>query len=141
MGTYAIVKMKNPDLAGELNALLKAKYKLDYLVYNKIDFGLFLSKEMFNANLEFLNNDVTGKKQLESYPRPISPSTYESILFGAGNCFGNFGCFTVKLRNLSEIDMINIKAISKFSRTKDFKKYISIVKSENFEELLMIKSN
>lgn len=139
MGTYAIIKLKNSNQATEINSLLKEKYNLKYNVYKNVDFGLFHSQEMFNADLDFINNDEEGKKLLTSYNRPISAETYKSILFGAGNCFGDIGSYCVKLNNLTDEDIVKIKVLVKFSRTKDFRKYINIVKSQNFEELIKIK--
>lgn len=85
MNNHAIVKMKNPEQAFELNGLLKSKYKI--------------MAEAFNTS----------------------------------------GILEVELHNVNDSIKPVILAIIKFSRTKNFNRYINIVKSENFEQLLKIK--
>jgi uncharacterized protein YbaP (TraB family) len=57
------------------------------------------------------------------------------------NCeaFSSAGCLIVELNNIHDTTKPIILAIVKFSRTKYFNQYISVVKSENFEELIKIK--
>ena len=85
MNNHAIVKMKNPEQAIELNGLLKSKYKI--------------MAEAFNTS----------------------------------------GILEVELHNVNDSIKPVILATIKFSRTKNFNRYINIVKSDNFEQLLKIK--
>ncbi|MCT2410038.1 hypothetical protein NZD88_20980 [Chryseobacterium antibioticum] len=85
MNNYAIIKMKNPEQALELNDLLKSKYKIE------------------------------------------------------NETFSNSGSFIVELNDINDTTKPIILALVKFSRTKNFNRYISVVKSQNFEELLKFK--
>ncbi|WP_343658811.1 hypothetical protein [Chryseobacterium sp.] len=109
MGTYAVIYLEKTEKAAEVNELLKTRYKLKYEMYNGVEYGIFFTEEMFEENLRFMNEDEEGKKNPPHYTRPISRETYHSLLFGAGNCFGDIGtaCFkfpvlTKRICNISE---------------------------------------
>lgn len=51
MGTYAIIYLKKPEMAKEVNNLLKEKYNLTYESYNGIEYGIFFTQEMFDEDL------------------------------------------------------------------------------------------
>lgn len=139
MGTYSIIYLRKPEMAKEVNELLKEKYNLEYEKYNGVDYGIFFTQEMFDEDLRFMNEDEDGKKNLTHYERPISKETYYSLLFGAGNCFGDIGTFCVKISYVTEEDVNTIKALQEFSKTPEFKKYINCSKSKNLLMLLNIK--
>ena len=64
MGTYSIIYLRNPEMAKEVNELLKEKYNLEYEKYNGVDYGIFFTQEMFDEDLRFLNEDEEGIKIL-----------------------------------------------------------------------------
>lgn len=138
MGTYAIIYLRKPEMANEINRLLKEKYNLEYENYNGVDYGIFFTQEMFDEDLRFMNEDEEGKTNFPHYKRPISKETYYWLLFGAGNCFGNIGTFCMKISSLMEEDLKVIKALQEFSKTPEFKKYINFSKSKNIRRLLSI---
>ena len=136
MGTYSIIYLRNPEMAKEVNELLKEKYYLEYENYNGIDYGIFFTQEMFDEDLRFLNEDEEGIKNLTYYERPISKETYYLLLFGIGNCFGDIGTFCVKISCVTEEDVKTIKALQEFSKTPEFKKFVNVSKSKNIGRLL-----
>jgi hypothetical protein len=139
VGTYAIIYLKKPEMAKEVNNLLKEKYNLTYESYNGIEYGIFFTQEMFDEDLRFMNEDEVGKQNLSHYQRPISKETYYSLLFGIGNCFGDIGTFCVKISCIAEEKINTIKALQEFSKTPEFKKYVNIRKSKNLRLLLNTK--
>lgn len=136
MGTYSIIYLRNPEMAKEVNELLKEKYNLEYEKYNGVDYGIFFTQEMFDEDLRFLNEDEEGIKNLTHYERPISKETYYLLLFGIGNCFGDIGTFCVKISCVTEEDVKTIKALQEFSKTPEFKKFVNVSKSKNIGRLL-----
>lgn len=138
MGTYAIIYLRKPKMANEVNGLLKEKYNLEYENYNGVDYGIFFTQEMFDEDLRFMNEDEEGKANFPHYKRPISKETYYWLLFGAGNYFGDIGTFCIKISSLMEEDLKVIKALQEFSKTPEFKKYINFSKSKNIRRLLSI---
>ena len=139
MGTYSIIYLRKPEMAKEVNELLKEKYNFKYENYNGIEYGIFFTQEMFDEDLRFMNEDEEGKANLPHYKRPISKETYYSLLFGAGNCFEGIGTFCIKISSLMEEDLIIIKALQEFSTTPEFKKYVNFKKSKNLQRLLKCK--
>jgi hypothetical protein len=136
MGTYSIIYLRKPEMAKEVNELLKEKYNLEYEKYNGIEYGIFFSLEMFDEDLRFMNEDEEGRNNLPHYQRPISKETYYCLLFGAGNCFGDIGTFCVKISCVTEEDIKTIKTLQEFSKTPEFKKYVNFSKSKNLRRLL-----
>lgn len=136
MGTYAIIYLKKNEKAEEINNLLKEKYNLEYKVHNGVDYGIFFTQEMFDEDLRFMNEDEEGKTNLPHYERPISRETYYSLLFGAGNCFGDIGTVCIKISCITEGDIQTIKILQEFSKTAEFKKYVNFRKSKNLQRLL-----
>lgn len=136
MGTYSIIYLRKPEMAKEVNELLKEKYYLEYENYNGIDYGIFFTQEMFDEDLRFMNEDEEGKTNLPHYERPISKETYRSLLFGAGNYFGDIGTFCIKISCVIEEDIKTVRALQEFSKTPEFKKYINFSKSKNLQRLL-----
>ncbi len=136
MATYSIIYLRKPEMAKEVNELLREKYNLEYRNYNGVDYGIFFTQEMFDEDLRFMNEDEEGKTNLPHYERPISKETYYSLLFGAGNCFGDIGTFCVKISCVTEEDIKTIKTLQEFSKTPEFKKYVNFRKSKNLRRLL-----
>jgi hypothetical protein len=139
MGTYSIIYLKKPEMAKEVNNLLKEKYNLKYESYNGIEYGIFFTQEMFDEDLRFMNKDEEGKQNLSHYQRPISKETYHLLLFGIGNCFGDIGTFCVKISCIAEEEIKTIKVLQEFFKTPEFKKYVNIRKSKNLRQLLNTK--
>ena len=139
MGTYSIIYLKKPEMAVEVNNLLKNNYQLEYETYNGVEYGIFFTEEMFGEDLRFMNEEEEGKTNLPHFERPISKKTYYSLLFGAGNCFGDIGTFCVKLSCILEKDVPLIRVLQKFSKTPEFRKYINFKKSKNLQRLLNVK--
>ena len=50
MGTYSIIYLRKPEMAKEVNELLKEKYYLEYENHNGIDYGIFFTQEMFDED-------------------------------------------------------------------------------------------
>lgn len=136
MGTYSIIYLKKPEMANEVNELLKEKYYLEYENHNGIDYGIFFTQEMFDEDLRFMNEDKEGKNNLPHYERPISKETYRSLLFGIGNCFGDIGTFCIKISCVIEEDIKTVRALQEFSKTPEFKKYVNFSNSKNLQRLL-----
>ena len=136
MGTYSIIYLRKPEMAKEVNELLKEKYNLKYKKYTGVDYGIFFTQEMFDEDLRFMNEDEEGKINLPHYKRPIAKETYRLLLFGIGNCFGDIGTFCVKISSLMEEDLKVIKVLQEFSKTPEFKKYVNFSKSKNIRKLL-----
>lgn len=139
MGTYSIIYLKKAENAIEINQLLKKQYNLKYETYNGVEYGLFFSQEMFDEDLRYMNEDEEGKSNLPHFKRPISKETYYSLIFGAGNCFGDIGTVCIKISSISEKDIDAIGALQKFSKTLEFKKLINFRKSKNLQRLLQTK--
>ncbi|MFC4380696.1 MULTISPECIES: hypothetical protein [Flavobacteriales] len=139
MGTYSIIYLKKPENAKEINELLKEKYNLKYETYNGIEYGLFFSQEMFDEDLRYMNEEKEGFSNLPHFKRPISKETYYSLIFGAGNCFGDIGTVCIKISSISEKDIDTIRSLQEFSKTPEFKKLINFRKSKNLQRLLQTK--
>ena len=140
MGTYAIIYLRKPEMAKEVNELLKETSSLEYENYNGVDYGIFFTQEMFDEDLRFMNEDEDGKNNLSHFERPISKETYYSLLFGMKNCFGDIGTFCIKISCVTEEDVKTIKVLQEFSKTPEFKKYVNYSKSQNIRRLLHTKT-
>ncbi|WP_126652171.1 hypothetical protein [Chryseobacterium aureum] len=140
MGTYSIIYLRKPEMATEVNNLLKENYNIEYERYNGVDYGVFFTQEMFDEDLRFVNEDEDGKADLPHFKRPISKETYHSLLFGPENVFGDIGTYCTKISSIREEDIEVIKALQKFSKTPLFKKYIDLRRSKNLKRLLTIQS-
>jgi hypothetical protein len=136
MGTYSIIYLKKSIQAKEVNDLIKEKYNLEYENYNGVDYGIFFTEEMFDEDLRFMNEDEEGKTNLPHYGRPISKEVYHSLLFGAGNYFGDIGTVCIKISCIAEKDVRTITVLQEFSKTPEFKKYVNLRKSKNLQRLL-----
>ncbi|PZU13459.1 MAG: hypothetical protein DI622_14105, partial [Chryseobacterium sp.] len=119
MGTYSIIYLKKPEMAKEVNNLLKEKYNLTYESYNGIEYGTFFTQEMFDEDLRFMNEDEEGKQNLSHYQRPISEETYYLLLFGMGNCFGDIGTYCAKISCIAEEEIKIIKVLQEFSKSPE----------------------
>lgn len=139
MGTYSIIYLKKPEMAKEVNDLLKEKYNVKYETYNGVEYGIFFTQEMFEEDLRFMNEDEEGKESLSHYQRPISKETYYSLLFGIGNCFGDIGTFCLKISCIAEKEIKTIKVLQEFYKTREFKKYVNVRKSKNLRGFLNTK--
>lgn len=139
MGTYSIIYLRKPEMAKEVNELLKEKYNLKYEKYNGVDYDIFFTQEMFDEDLRYMNEDEEGKTNLPHFVRPISKETYHSLLFGLGNCFGDIGTFCIKISFVTEEDVKMIKTIQQFSKSPGFKKDVNSSKSKNLRRLLSTK--
>jgi hypothetical protein len=117
MGTYQLFYLKKPEMAKEVNNLLKEKYNLTYESYNGIEYGIFFTQEMFDEDSRFMNEDEEGKQNLSHYQRPISKETYYLLLFGIGNCFGDIGTFCVKISCIAEEKSIQLKLCRNFQNS------------------------
>jgi len=139
MGTYAIIYLKKAEKAAEVNELLKNSYQLEYETFNGVEYGVFFTAEMFEEDLRFMNEDEEGKKNLPHYKRPISKETYHSLLFGAGNCFGDIGTACFKISCVNEKEIHYIKALKAFIKNPEYKAYINFKKSKHLQEFLRLK--
>jgi len=139
MGTYAIIYLRKPTMANEVNELLKVKYDLEYENYNGVDYGIFFSQEMFDEDLRFINEDEEGKTQVPHFDRPISKETLYGLKFGGGNCFGDIGTVCIKISSIIEEDVKTIKVLQEFSKTPEFKRFVNASKSKNLQRLLKTK--
>ncbi|MDV3547210.1 MULTISPECIES: hypothetical protein [Weeksellaceae] len=139
MGTYAIIYLKKAEKAAEVNELLKNSYQLEYETFNGVEYGVFFTEEMFEEDLRFMNEDEEGKKNLPHYKRPISRETYHSLLFGAGNCFGEIGTACFKISCVDEKDMQYMRALKAFIKNPVSKTYINFKKSKHLQDFLRLK--
>lgn len=139
MGTYAIIYLKKAEKAVEVNDLLKNSYQLEYETFNGVEYGVFFTEEMFIEDLRFMNEDEEGKKNLSHYARPIIRETYHSLLFGAGNCFGEIGTACFKISCVDEKDMQYIRALKAFIKNPESKNYINFKKSKHLKDFLRLK--
>ncbi len=139
MGTYAIIYLNKAEKAAEVNALLKNKYQLEYEQFNSVEYGIFFTREMFEEDLRFMNEDEEGRRNLPHYARPISRETYQSLLFSAGNCFGDIGTACFKISCVNETDIKSIRALQEFLKSPEYKTYIDFKKSRHLKDLLHLK--
>ena len=112
---------------------------MEYETFNGVEYGLFFTAEMFEEDLRFMNEDGKGKKNLPHYTRPISRGTYHSLLFGAGNCFGEIGTACFKISCVDEKDIQYIRALKAFIKNPVSKTYINFKKSKHLQDFLRLK--
>ncbi len=71
MGTYTKIALKNKKHAKMVNTILKKEYGLTYKTFNGVEYGCFVTQEMENEDIRYMNEDEEGLKQIPHFKRPI----------------------------------------------------------------------
>ncbi len=132
MGTYTKIALKNKKHAKMVNTILKKEYGLTYQTFNGVEYGCFVTQEMENEDIRYMNEDEEGLKQMPHFKRPINKRTYRSLT----KYCKEVGAFIVKINSPLDEQLQQIEVLQKFLNTEYAKQYIDYKKSKNIPDLI-----
>lgn len=132
MGTYTKIALKDKKHAKMVNTILKKEYGLTYKTFNGVEYGYFVTQEMENEDIRYMNEDEEGLKQVPHFKRPINKRTYRSLT----KYWKEVGSFIVKISSPIMEELQEIEVLQKFLKTDLAKQYINFEKSQYLDRLL-----
>ncbi len=132
MGTYTKIILKDKKHAKKVNKILKEEYGLIYETFNGVEYGYFVTQEMENEDIRYMNEDEEGLKQMPHFKRPINKKTYRSLT----KYWKEVGSFIVKINSPIIEELQEIEILQKFLNTECAKGYINYNKSKNISDLM-----
>ncbi len=132
MGTYTKITLKNKKHAKMVNTILKKEYGLTYQTFNGVEYGCFVTQEMENEDIRYMNEDKEGLKQMAHLRRPINKKTYRAFT----KYSKEVGSFIVKISSPFDDQLQQIEVLQKFLNTEYAKQYIDYNKCKNIPDLI-----
>ena len=124
MGTYLHARLKKTDEANIQKAnesIQKAGYPIT--IYNDVPYGFFISRAQLEEDARFMNEDPEGRKQVPSWPRPVTAEMLTADFFWL-----EIGCGCIKLSGCDHEQQALVDIVHEWLETPEAKRMIKSVK-------------